>query len=92
MGSTLFELAAGKFPYAELYPIEPKNIAQSSDPKIMFAQMQQQHAAGTEVEKRFSNFEFPDDVSDTFQGDIISGCWNEIFSSAEEALLSYIGD
>lgn len=60
-------------------PLNQK-ISLKRDPKIKYARMQEQYAADIEVEKSFSNFEFPDDVSDTFQGDIMSGCWNERFS------------
>ncbi|KAJ6093407.1 hypothetical protein N7486_008696 [Penicillium sp. IBT 16267x] len=89
LGSTLFELVTGKVPYAELYPVEPKEIAQSSDQDIIRARVQRQYAADIEVEKRFKNLEFPD-VSHIFRGDIILGCWSGKFSSADEVLRSYL--
>ncbi|KAJ5179815.1 PQ loop repeat protein [Penicillium capsulatum] len=59
MGSTLFELVTGHVPFAELYPVEPKEIAQSSDHAIIRARVQRQHDADTEVGRRFRNLEFP---------------------------------
>ena len=86
LGSTLFELVTGKVPYSGLYPVSPKEIAQSSDQ--IRERVQQRYAADIEVEKRFTNLEFPD-VSHIFRGDIILGCWSGRFSSAEEVLRSY---
>ncbi|KAJ5274577.1 hypothetical protein N7505_003122 [Penicillium chrysogenum] len=85
LGSTLFELVTRKAPYAELYPIEFQDIA-PSDIQIL-TRAQQRRAADAEVEKRFRNLQFPD-VSHIFRGDVILGCWNGRFSSAEEVLRS----
>lgn len=88
MGSTLFELVTGKVPFAELYPVEPKEIAQSSDHDIIRARVQRQHDADIEVERRFQTLEFPT-VTQIYGGDVILGCWSGNFSSAEEVLQSY---
>ena len=88
LGSTLYELVTGKAPYSELYPTEPKDIIQSSDPNVIRACAERQHLADPEVEKRYINHVFPD-LSYVYGGDVILGCWNGSISSAEEALHLY---
>lgn len=89
LGSTLYEFVTGQVPYSELYPVEPKEVIQSSDPDTMIACVERQHLADTEVEKRYTDRVFPD-VSNIFRGDIIQACWNGSISSAEEALHLYV--
>lgn len=88
LGSTLFELVTGKVPFAELYPVEPKEVAQSSDHDIIRARVQRRYEADAEVERRFQRLEFPA-VSGIYGGDVMLGCWSGRFSSAEEVLQSY---
>src|SRR5699024_1954958 len=56
--STLYEHVTGKIPYSEVYPVEPKEILQSSDPSTMIAHVGREHLADTEVEKRYRNYAF----------------------------------
>lgn len=84
LGSTLYELVAGKAPYSELNPA----VSDSNDPDAMKAQIQRQQQADIEIELRYKNYSFPD-VSDVFRGDVILGCWRGDFSTAKEALHLY---
>jgi serine/threonine protein kinase len=83
LGSTLYELVAGKAPYSEL--AGPK----SDDPDVIKAQIQRQHEVDHEIESRYKNHVFPD-VSGLFGGNIILGCWRGNFPDAKEALDLYI--
>ncbi|KAJ5139001.1 uncharacterized protein N7515_003849 [Penicillium bovifimosum] len=88
LGSTLFELVTGKVPFAELYPVEPKEIAQSHDPAIVRARLQRKDDADREVGRRFQKRVFPA-VTQIYGGDIILACWRGKFSSAKEVLQAY---
>ena len=81
LGSTLYELVAGKAPYSELNPVGPD----SNDPDVIKARILRQHQIDFEIELRYKNHNFPD-VSDVFRGDIILGCWRGDFSDAKDAL------
>ncbi|CAG8007858.1 unnamed protein product [Penicillium salamii] len=83
LGSTLYELVAGKAPYGEL--AGPK----SDDPDVVKVQIQRQHEVDHEIETRYQNHVFPD-VSGLFGGNIILGCWRGNFADAKEALDLYI--
>ncbi|GIK04366.1 hypothetical protein Aspvir_008447 [Aspergillus viridinutans] len=83
LGSTLYELVAGKAPYSEL--AGPK----SDDPGVIKAQIQRQHEVDHEIESRYKNHVFPD-VSGSFGGNIIVGCWRGNFTDAKEALDRYM--
>ncbi|PTU24855.1 hypothetical protein P175DRAFT_0429319, partial [Aspergillus ochraceoroseus IBT 24754] len=74
LDSTLYELVTGVIPYHELYPVEPEEIVRSSDHTIIRARIQRQHQADCEIEARYREQRFPD-VSQTFGGDVILGCW-----------------
>ncbi|PLB49653.1 kinase-like protein [Aspergillus steynii IBT 23096] len=83
LGSTLYELVAGRSPYSEL--VGPM----SDDPDVIEAQMLRQHEVDREIELRYKNHLFPD-VSDLFGGNVILGCWRGDFSNAKEALDLYM--
>ncbi|EXJ76904.1 serine/threonine protein kinase [Capronia epimyces CBS 606.96] len=85
LGSTLYELAHGKGPYSELYP-QPDTSIQPEDAQISYYKLREQ--ADQKVEHLFSQKIFPD-VSGSFCGCTIRGCWEERFTSAEEVLSSY---
>lgn len=87
LGSTLYELAYCKAPYGELYPQQP--IAIDPDTYRSYCKLQEQ--ADQQVEQLFSQKVFPD-VSGSFCGCTIRGCWEGRFTSAEEVLLSYRGE
>lgn len=89
LGSTLYELVTGKAPYSEVYPIEPKEALQSSDPKIIIARHERQRLAELEIETRYRNRVFPG-MSHVFRGDVILSCWDGGASSAEDALHLYL--
>lgn len=89
LGSTLYELVTGNNPYSNLYPVEPKDIIQSSDPDVISDRLQREQQVDVEVEQRYRNRVFPD-VSDVFRGDVILGCWNGDISSAEQAIHVYV--
>lgn len=84
MGSTLYELVAGRAPYSELNAIE------SDDPDSIKAQIRRQHeVVDFEIEQRFKEQQFPD-VTELRGGDIILGCWRGQFATAKEALDLYL--
>lgn len=85
LGSTLYELVAGKAPYSELSG--PK----SDDPELMKAQIQRQPQVDYEIESRYKNGIFPD-VSGLFGGDVILGCWRGEFTHAKGALDFYLNE
>ncbi|RJE19042.1 STYKc [Aspergillus sclerotialis] len=85
LGSTLYELVAGRAPYSELSSIGPE----SNDPDSIKAKIQRQHQADLEIESRYKNQKFPD-VSNIFRGDIILGCWRGDFPTAKDALHLYV--
>lgn len=89
VGSTLYELVAGSSPFQELYPLETQDVVQSSDSAVIRDRVERQLLADCEVEERFRSQVFPD-VSGLFGGDIILGCWEGRFSSAEEALSRFV--
>lgn len=89
LGSTLYELKAGKTPktpYSELYPVEPEAVMRSNDPTVIMARIEQRQQADSKMEALYIQQIFPD-VSCIFGGDVIMGCWRGEFSSAKEALL-----
>ncbi|EHY60289.1 hypothetical protein HRR83_000052 [Exophiala dermatitidis] len=86
LGSTLYELAYGNFPYHELYPDEAL-LFSSSDSKLL-AFYHQRQGADAQVERAYEQGLFPD-VSGSFCQNTILGCWNGNFASAQEALLAY---
>ena len=88
LGSTLYELSAGKDPYSEIYPIEPDVVMRSNDHAVIMARIQRKQRADSQVEALYTQQLFPD-VSGLFGGDIIMGCWNDEFSSATAVLLSF---
>lgn len=88
LGSTLYELVAGKAPYSELYPVESEDMLRSTDPIDIQAQTQREQQADLEIETRYQNHDFPD-VTCLFGGEIIMGCWNGSIPSAKEALIQY---
>ncbi|CAI7591829.1 unnamed protein product [Penicillium glandicola] len=80
LGSTLYELVAGKAPYAEL------NVADSDDPESIKAQIRRQHQViDFEIEERYKRHQFPD-ISNDQHGHIILGCWRSQFATAREVL------
>jgi serine/threonine protein kinase len=84
LGSTLYELVAGRAPYSELNTIE------SDDPDSIKAQIRRQHeVVDFEIEDRYKKQQFPD-VTDVRHGDIILGCWKGQFATAKEALDLYL--
>ncbi|PYI28478.1 kinase-like protein [Aspergillus indologenus CBS 114.80] len=84
LGSTLYELVAGRAPYSELNPIE------SDDPDSIKAHIRRQHAVvDFEIEDRYRKQQFPD-VAEVRRGDIILGCWKGRFATAKEALDLYL--
>ncbi|KAJ5276047.1 kinase-like protein [Penicillium chrysogenum] len=84
LGSTLYELVAGKAPYSEL------NVAASDDPKSIKAQIQRQHKViDFEIEERYKRQQFPD-VTCYQRGDVILGCWRGQFATAADALDFYL--
>ncbi|KAJ5255013.1 kinase-like protein [Penicillium chrysogenum] len=84
LGSTLYELVAGKAPYSEL------NVAESDDPKSIKAQIQRQHKViDFEIEERYKRQQFPD-VTCYQRGDVILGCWRGQFATAADALDFYL--
>lgn len=84
LGSTLYELVAGRAPYSEL------NVAESDDPDSIKAHIRWQHAVvDPEIEERYKKLQFPD-VGDVQHGDIILGCWKGQFASAKEVLDMYL--
>lgn len=85
LGSTLYELVAGKAPYQEVNPFD----SQSRDLEILKAHSQWQHQRDIEIEIKYKNHEFPD-PSGLFRGDIILGCWRGGFATAEEALSLFV--
>ena len=86
LGSTLYELAACRFPYSEHYPDEvPIN-----DPVVREAQIDRQRKADSLVEGLYAKGAFPD-VSNVFCGDINLGCWKGEFLSAQDVLARYDG-
>jgi serine/threonine protein kinase len=89
LGSTLYELVAGKAPYSELYPIEPDDVMQSRDHDVIRARIRREQQVDSEIETRYRNQVFPD-VSCLFGAEIIWGCWEGTFSSAREALTRYM--
>ncbi|KAL5337220.1 kinase-like protein [Aspergillus crustosus] len=89
LGSTLYEFVTGVIPYHELYPVEPADVLHSSDPSAIRARIQRQHHAEFEVEVRYRQRQFPN-VSQTFGGDVIMGCWKGDFATAEQALARYM--
>ena len=40
LGSTLYELIAGKTPYSKLYPVEPEVVMRSNDPTVIMARIE----------------------------------------------------
>lgn len=87
LGSTLYELAHCKAPYSELYPQQPTSL--DSDTYNSYCKLQEQ--ADHKVQHLFSQKIFPE-VSGSFCGGTIQGCWEERFASAEEVLSSYKGE
>lgn len=84
LGSTLYELVAGRAPYSELNTIE------SNDPDSIKAQIRRQHeVVDFEIEDRYKKQRFPD-VTEVRRGDIILGCWKGQFATAKEALDLYL--
>ncbi|KAJ6070564.1 hypothetical protein N7467_011883 [Penicillium canescens] len=84
LGSTLYELVAGKAPYGEL------NVAESDDPESIKAQIQRQHEViDFEIEERYKRQQFPD-VTGYQRGDVILGCWRGQFATAADALDFYL--
>lgn len=84
LGSTLYELVAGKAPYSELNAIE------SDDPDSIKAQIRRQHeVVDFEIEQRYKKQQFPD-VTGLWRGDIILGCWRGQFATAKEVLDLYL--
>ena len=84
LGSTLYELAYGTVPYSELYPNQPTSL--DSDTYDSYCKLQEQ--ADQKVQQLYRQKTFPD-VSGSFCGGTIRGCWEERFTSADEVLLSY---
>jgi serine/threonine protein kinase len=87
LGSTLYELAYCKAPYSELYPQQPTSL----DPDTYNSYCKLQEQADQKVQQLFSEKRFPD-ISCSFCGVTIRGCWEERFASAEEVLSSYKGE
>jgi serine/threonine protein kinase len=84
LGSTLYELVAGKAPYGEL------NVAESDDPESIKAQIQRQHAVvDFEIQERYKRQQFPD-ITGYLYGDVILGCWRGQFATATDALDLYL--
>jgi hypothetical protein len=84
LGSTLYELVAGKAPYGEL------NVAESDDPESIKAQIRRQHEViDFEIEERYKRQQFPD-VTGYQHGDVILGCWRGQFATAADALDFYL--
>lgn len=86
LGSTLYELIAGKAPYSELYPVESETVMRSNDPDVIMARVERGQQVDWKIEELYSRQIFPD-VSCVFGGDIIMGCWKGEFSSTKEILL-----
>ncbi|WEW60079.1 serine/threonine protein kinase [Emydomyces testavorans] len=94
LGSTLYELVAGKAPYSELYPVEPEDVMRSKDHTVIRARIQRQQQVDLEIEARYKDGHFPD-VACLFGGKIILGCWEGSISSAKDALvqcMALVGD
>ncbi|KAI9749155.1 MAG: hypothetical protein M4579_006985 [Chaenotheca gracillima] len=86
LGSTLYELIAGKAPYSELYPIEPEAVLRSSDLAVILARIDRGRQVDTKIETLYTQQVFPD-VSTFAGGDIILACWKGYFTTANDALL-----
>lgn len=84
LGSTLYELVAGKGPYSELNYVEPEDVLRSTDHTVIQARIQREQQIDLKIEERYRNQDFPD--VDYFGGEIIMGCWKGSISSAKEAL------
>ncbi|OAP55706.1 hypothetical protein AYL99_09858 [Fonsecaea erecta] len=87
LGSTLYELVYLKSPHSELYP-QPPTV---NDREALRAWWALQEQAEKKIEELFSQNIFPD-VSGSFCGNTIRGCWEGRFTSAEEVLSSYTSE
>lgn len=88
LGSTLYELSAGKIPYSNMYPVESDAVRRSNDHAIIMARIQRKQQADSKVEALYTQRIFPD-VSGLFGGDIITRCWKGEFPSAKAVLFSF---
>ncbi|KAI9837944.1 MAG: hypothetical protein M1837_002652 [Sclerophora amabilis] len=88
LGSTLYELVAGKAPYSDLYPVESEAVMRSDDAAVIAARIERHQQADSKIEALYIQQNFPD-VSCVFGGDVILGCWKGEFSSAKVALVTY---
>lgn len=88
LGSTLYELIAGKSPYSELHPLEPEAVMRSNDFTDIMARIERRRLADSKIEALYIQQVFPD-VSCVFGSDVIMECWKGEFFSTEEALLRY---
>ncbi|KAL2435247.1 hypothetical protein ABEF95_014827 [Exophiala dermatitidis] len=87
LGSTLYELAYGKCPYHELYPVRPEGLELCDAAEIEHHYMLEDEA-DDQIEDLYRQGIFPD-VSLALCPRTIRGCWNGQFATAEEALLVY---
>jgi hypothetical protein len=85
LGPMLYELAAAKAPYSEIYPVEPEAVMCSKDTAVIIDRIKRQRQADSKIEAFYIQKIFPD-VSCVFGGDIIMRCWEGEFSSAKEIL------
>ena len=85
LGSTLYELSAGKAPYNELYQTETHKDLHSGDHTVIRARIQREQLADLEIENLYKDQKFPD-VSRLWGGSIMLGCWKGTITSAWEAL------
>lgn len=88
LGSTCYELIAGKNPYSELHPVESEAVMCSNDPAVIMARIERRRQADSKIEALYIQQVLPD-VSCVFGGDVIMGCWKGELSSAKETLLRY---
>jgi serine/threonine protein kinase len=79
LGSTLYELVAGKPPYGEL------NVLESDNPESIKEHIRRQYEIDVEIEERYRRNEFPD-VAGLQYGHIILGCWKGEICTAKQAL------
>lgn len=85
LGSTLYELSAGKAPYSELYWTDPQNHAHSSDHTVIRARIQHEQQVDREIENLYRNQKFPD-VNGLWGENIILGCWKGTITTSGEAV------
>ncbi|CAG8899633.1 unnamed protein product [Penicillium egyptiacum] len=84
LGSTLYELVAGKALYSEL------NVAEYDDRESIMAQIKRQHEVVDSRSKNDIDGRNSQILQAIKHGDIISGCWRGRFATATEALGLYL--